>query len=125
MALSTKKLSDLRREVTIPFDGDTITVTYRLASINSKLFDWVDEKGADRRAGQEWLTRVVVDWDILEEDGSHLPVTVEAMDKYDIPAALFAIIRLAIQEDASPNALRASYKSGSPLTSGIALNGTP
>jgi hypothetical protein len=109
MALSLKKLSNLHRTVEIPFDGDVLHVTYRLPALNSKLADWVDEHGSERRSIQEWLTQVVADWDFLEEDGRHMAVEVESMDRHDIPTSLFILIKIVIQEDASPLALRKSF----------------
>lgn len=124
MALSTKKLGDIRRTVTIPFDGDDLHVVYRLGALNTKLVDWIEEHGSERKSIQQWLEKVVVDWDILEDNGTHVPVTVEAMDRYDIPTSLFLLVKVYIQEDASPLALRKSFTDTSLLASAGVLNGT-
>lgn len=124
MPLSVKKLSDIRRTVAIPFDGDTLHVTYRLSALNSGLADWLEQHGEERRSMQRWIERVVVDWDILEDDGQHLPVALEAMDRYEIPTSLFTLIFQYVAEDASPKSLRTSYTATEPSASATARNGS-
>jgi hypothetical protein len=124
MAISVQKLNNIQRTVIIPFDGDEINVTYKLSAINSKLSDWLDDHGSDRRSILGWLERVLVRWDILGSDGDPIPVTSEAMETYQLPTPLLRMVWAAVNEDASPNALKASFGTGSPSRSGSARNGT-
>ena len=80
------KVSDLvknERTVSLDFDGDTLNIRYRPNSLTV---------GIERRlaaaeggeetidAGLEALLALIVEWDLLGEDGKPLPVTKEQME---------------------------------------------
>lgn len=113
MPLSVQKLSDVRRTVTIPFDDDTLHVTYKLSAINMELADWTVEHGSDRGSLMDWLARVIVSWDIVD-NGDPIPVTRETMERYGLPTPLLYMIQTAIREDSDEKNLRKAYSGGSP-----------
>jgi hypothetical protein len=91
------KLSELLAEkakVELTVGGATIHVTFYVLWRDR----FSDEEWADLLAlkGRDYLgailPKIVLEWDIVDDDGHAIPVTAEAFDQYDIPDALLAAV---------------------------------
>lgn len=101
MPISINRTKEQTRTITVEYAGETAGITYYPHKITKSLIRETAEMegdGADRLAGQ--LVKLVASWEVLDDDGAPLPVTVEVMDGFPIDF-LVAIMR-AINEAAIP-----------------------
>ncbi len=90
---------------TVPMDlgPDRIHVTYRLGAVNKRFARWLEEHAEDENSGYEMFARVVASWDVENDEGEVIPVTVEGLEANDVSALLLAEILKGIFGDASPD----------------------
>ena len=116
------KLADLTRETkaaTFDYDGETCTVEYRPAAFTAKMQISVmgmsllgKEGGDDAEKARhiletlgdytEALTQLIAAWDILDDEGKALPVTVEIMQA--LPLQFVYAMFNAVMKSNNPNA---------------------
>jgi hypothetical protein len=104
------KLSELAAPVqrlTVDYYGSPVRIGYR-PGVMTPL---EEEKLAEaRKAGEttdalvELMARLMVEWDVTDDDGAPLPITPETLMPF--PSALLLRIMSAVQEDMLPNAGR-------------------
>jgi hypothetical protein len=89
------ELSDLlgTRTLEVPFAGQTITVTYKLAERTPAAM----EAAVDTKLVKDDLPRLLESWDLMR-DGAPLPVTVESVNQVPLPA-LQAIYMAIVTDD--------------------------
>jgi len=103
------KISDLAakvRHLTVDLgEGDQLTISYKpnaltLADEQALVDAQADGTATAKVADQ--LCKLLVLWDVVDEDDTPLPITPETMDT--LPGAVLASVLTAIREDQSPNA---------------------
>lgn len=109
MPIVAAKLQESTRPVEVPFNGETLTVVYRLGQINADFFRWYIAHAAEDGSLHETILRLVANWDLLGDDDQPLPVTAEVVAP--LPSVFLRVIKDAIFEDAQPGKLRASISS--------------
>jgi len=102
------RLSDLRSEIktfTLLVGDDTLTVRYHAGKLTPMELDRAQTlRDADALA--EVLSGLLVDWDLLKEDGQPLEVTKENL--CGLPLVFQRNVLIALLEDMRPNATRAA-----------------
>ena len=110
MAIKLHQLREETASIDVVFDTHEITIEYRIAAftaeIESRLHQADDEKKPANGLA-EVLCQIVKAWDILDEDDTPLPVTLELMRQ--LPYALMQEMVKAIVEDLSPNVKSAGH----------------
>lgn len=93
------KLTELKaktRQLVIPFESDSLTISYRPAAITLKIA-YSDDIA-------QVLNQVLVGWNLEDDEGRPYPTTVEALK--NLPIEFLARVIRAILEDAAPNVMR-------------------
>ncbi len=93
-----------RRTVTIPIDDETITITYRPGGFTPDTEDRLREYADDQRGGAAlvaMLADVLVEWDVLDDDGKPLRPTAENLRR--LPTMFLGQVAQVIAEDMRPN----------------------
>ena len=81
------RLGDLRKErkrVTFPFAGDTVTLVYTTGAVTPELEARafaIDDDHHYLGGLADLLTEILVEWDVLGDDGRPLPITREQIGK--------------------------------------------
>ena len=107
--MDIQQLKTITRTITVPIEGEAITVTYRLGALNLQFADWLREHRSDRGSLMGWVERVCTSWNITD-GGQPIPITMEAMERYGLPAVVVQLIIDEIYTDASPAMLKESFK---------------
>lgn len=94
------------------FEGYTINVTFDLAAIGPEL-DKMVAAFTGRRLTLHWIAKVVITWDITDNDVP-IPITVEAMESYNLPEALTNMMYYEIRDASSVPNLRRASSGGKP-----------
>ncbi len=111
MPITLSKIAANTADVTLQVGDDVVTITYYPNRLTEKLYVEVmdladEEKNKDIPENSKRLNEVLVmlvkSWDILNEDGSMFPITVESLP--DIPLSFRFEIYGAIFADMRPNA---------------------
>ena len=108
------RLSDLaaqRREIEVPFDEETVTVTYLPGKMTMQMQQRANQAmtmpaDSGNRELAEILCELVVGWDVLGDDGLALAVTPETMSL--LPLRFVTVLTKALFADINPNAKSAS-----------------
>lgn len=97
------RASDLgaRRQTSVEYDGHTINLVFRPAAINSEWDDLVQKK-PEKKA--EFLARVLIGWDILDDNDRPIPPTLDFLRK--LPLDLTSMMADAIFEAMLPKPKR-------------------
>lgn len=110
MRLPVQRLSAVQRTILIKLNTDDgpieFSVTYRLSSMNIHLSDWLRDHNDDRGSLLAWLEKILVRWDLEDNDGSMVPTTSEAMEKYGIGTTVLRLILNSCYDDAAPENLK-------------------
>jgi len=88
------------KRVRIPFGEDVLEVEYRPDAVTPRMVIQVDEakKPAEQmRAVVEALSRILVSWDLIGEDGKPYPITKASL--MDLPLFFLAQVFQAVTED--------------------------
>ncbi len=102
MPISIQKLAEARRTVTFKFLGEDVAFEYKLGALNS-----VDTAATDEETTlHDLLGRILVRWDVLDEQGQEIPPTAEAMRQHRLPTPFLRAVQEALLDDANPNSLR-------------------
>lgn len=101
------RLSQLgrRREVEFEYDGERVIIGFRPAGINDVWLERLGELAPDDRLGYaQLLSEVLVDWNIVGDDGGELKPSVEILRS--LPADFVSQIAVAVMESLSPRPTR-------------------
>jgi len=99
------------RDITVPFEGDDLHVTYRPASFTIRELDALTEaqkKGDGKPTRQllETVKRVILEWDLTDEDEKVIALDAKLDDEKDplrdVPSVVFTEIMKKINEDQQP-----------------------
>lgn len=96
------RLADLRKEtrpITFEFAGEPVTVSYSPGAFTPELEDEANlaEANHQLRAMAQMLSKILVAWDVMGDDGQALPVTLELLRA--MPAQFLAAILKGIMDD--------------------------
>ena len=100
MPISVSELQKNVRTLTVDYDGETVTISYRPGVITPATSDEFN-----KQAAVEQLESLLVSWDLLDEKEKTLPVSKELLDA--LPARFLAHLMSAIMGDMRPNVKRA------------------
>ena len=112
MGIQLKKIQNLQRAVTFQFLGDDVTFTYRLGAINANLVDWLSTHGNEPDSLRQMIERLVVSWNVLDDDGTPILPTAEAIVDHGIPTPFLLAVLQALGADATPDQLREPSAAG-------------
>ena len=99
------KIADLLRDeriITVEVAGGSLTVTYRPSVYTPEWESTARKIVEDKQVGKlfaEFLSRAVMSWDLLKDDGSEYEITYEAIAR--IPTAVLSVIVSEISKDIS------------------------
>lgn len=84
MPYSPSKVKDVTAITVVEYEGDEVAVTYRKRLVRTAAIG-IFEASAAQQPGRvrEALEDVVVEWDVLGEDGEKLPATQDITRKFD------------------------------------------
>lgn len=99
MALTLPKLATNQANLSVPYKGDVVKLTYIPGKVTDAVLVRVDQSLAEREAA---LCELIVSWDIYqdEEGGLTLPITPEGMAV--LPSDLKLVLARAIIKDVRP-----------------------
>jgi hypothetical protein len=114
------RIADLLRDeriITIEVAGGSLTVTYKPSVYTPEWEARARQIVEDKQVGKlfaEFLSRAVMSWDLLNDDGSEYEVTYEAIER--IPTAVLSLVVSAISNDLSVDRDETkNFDGGSPV----------
>lgn len=99
MPIKVSNLKNNKRTVTGEYFGDTFEVVYRPNGLTPTIEDELRE-AASNKVLVEKICGLIVQWDVLGEDGKPLPIKPDVLK--DIDSALLVAIIGACREDMAP-----------------------
>jgi hypothetical protein len=108
MALRNSTLVESTRTFDMPFNGETVQITYRLGAFNTDFSTWFAANQFQPESLLEAIERVVVHWDVLDDKDQPIPPTAAAIREHRIPTPFLRCVYTAVQEDSQPGKLSAS-----------------
>lgn len=108
MGIRISQLVSDQRTVSVPVDGEQVSVTYRPGGFTPETEDRLHQHEEDQRGGAalvELLEGCLTSWDLEGDDGQALPV--DAAQLRTLPIRFLGQVVKAIAEDMSPNATSA------------------
>lgn len=90
------------RTLEIDIDGETLTVSYNPADLTPELEDKMQTCFETNRSGKgvaKYLVGLLLSWD-LEDDGTPIPLTIEALDT--LPIYFLGEVTEKVIEDSNP-----------------------
>lgn len=109
MPIRLADLTSKTRTVNVPYDGESIAVTYypgRLTPATESRLNKANEDNRPASGVAAELALIMASWDVLDDKGKPEPVTAELLAQ--MPTRLLLAIVGAIGTDARPNALSAA-----------------
>jgi hypothetical protein len=101
MPYTPSKVADVTADTVVEYEGDEVAVTYRKRLVRTAAISIFEASPAQQPGRvREALEDVVVEWDVLGEDGEKLPATQDITRKFDFDF-LIAIFN-GIVSDAMP-----------------------
>lgn len=97
--------------VNVQFEGDTVQVAYHAAAITPRLVALAQELQTDVAVIADVIQRIVVWWDVLDDEGNRIPPTPENTMEFDV-AFLGAVVN-GVFGDMAPGEATAVESSGS------------
>lgn len=100
------KLSDIylkkQRTVTVEFEGDSLTVTYKPMVITPAFTEEIAGVNGDslRAFHERMILRLVADWEVLDEEGQRILPSEEFL--HTLPIAFLVAVTDAIWNDIRP-----------------------
>jgi hypothetical protein len=103
MPIKLSNIGAKQATVTVEYLGESAEVTYRPALLTprdeAKLSEMEGKAAIDEMVGQ--LERVLVEWDVLGDDGTPMEITAENLT--DLPSNFLLVVMQAVREDSAPN----------------------
>lgn len=111
MPIRLSELAAQRRELDVQFDGDVVKVVYLPGKMTMQMQQRANDAmqmPADQgnRELAQILSDLVVEWDVLEDEGKALPVTPDTISL--LPLRFVTLLTKSLFADISPNAKTAS-----------------
>ena len=106
MGIQLKKIQNMQRTATFKFLGDDVTFTYRLGAINANLTDWLNAYGNEPDSIRQMIERLVVSWDVLDDEGTPLLPMAETIKEQGIPTPFLLAVLHALGADTTAERLR-------------------
>lgn len=103
MPISLAQLKGNIRTINVTYFSDNLAVTYRPSELtpqNQSIINDKIEAGEAKNILIEMLCKVMITWDVVDEEGVMLPITPETLAQ--APGPLLLAISEAIGEDARP-----------------------
>lgn len=102
MPLSIKELQEATRKVRTEYLSQPLTITYRLGAINEELGDWLEKHGQERGSISKMIEKVVVEWDVVDDEGEPTPPTAETIHQYGLPTPFLNHVLTVVLGDVVP-----------------------
>jgi hypothetical protein len=86
MGISMKNVKAATKATTVKWEGEEAKLTYRPSAVTPAMMDEVlmeEENGKGHHALTGLLVHVLVDWEVLDDDGEPLPITSETLSERD------------------------------------------
>ena len=96
--------------ITVDFEGEPVQVAYRPAAMTPRFVNLIQSVQTDIESIADIIQRVIVWWDVLDEEGNRLAPTPENTLEFDL-TFLSAVVN-AVVEDMSPGEATAVGSSG-------------
>lgn len=109
MALHLKSLSDDRATVAFDYLGETVHVTYRPHAVTPATYGKLRDEPVPQFL-PKYLATVLVDWDVLGDDGEPIPTTEAALQ--DVPTRFLSEVFYRVGEDSRQGEANASSAAG-------------
>ena len=113
MPIKIGDLSKEVREISFVFADETVNLSYKVGKYTGEAELRLSEAQTDKQPVNglvNLLDGMLVSWDVLEDDGKPMPVTVENLRR--LPVNFLAEVANTITEDMRPNAVTASPSKG-------------
>jgi hypothetical protein len=113
MSIKIGDLSKEVREISFVFADETVNLSYKVGKYTGEAELRLSEAQTDKQPVNglvNLLDGLLVSWDVLEDDGKQMAVTVENLRR--LPVNFLAEMTNAITEDMRPNAVTASQSRG-------------
>lgn len=92
------ELTKKTRKIIVTYLGESAEVEYRLAVVTPGfLSELKGLNGTDSVIHQ--LEKIVIRWDVTDENGHEIPPTEEQIRKYDIPVRFLSAVIRAVSDD--------------------------
>jgi hypothetical protein len=122
MAISLADISKQEREITFEFDGEQAAVTYNLRAYTPELESWMQKvftQEGPANSNAAILSRVLVAWDVLDENGEQFPTDKATLVRFpnEFLEALLNAITLDVRGEREE---RKNSQGGSPQQAGKA-----
>lgn len=104
MPVRVSNLARNQRALTVPIDGETLTISYLPGRLTPAAEDELRAKIDDQRGGPalaSLLAEMVAGWDLTNDDGSAYPI--DEPHLRELPTSFLAVVATAITEDMRPN----------------------
>lgn len=105
MPISLAQLKGNVRTINVAYFSDNLAVTYRPSELTPQNQSEINDKieaGEAKNILIETLCQVMISWDVVDDEGTMLPITPETLAQ--APGPLLLAISEAIGEDARPKA---------------------
>lgn len=113
MPLSINSLKKDERPLTVPYGKEEVNIVYRPSEWTPAVEEqWTDTEGSGTHEMLEFLNKIIVSWDIYEDDKQEKPLPKELDSFYIIPTPLSLAFLREIQEDAVPGKEKRTSSSG-------------
>lgn len=102
MGISVSHIKNNTRSVDVPFGDETIHIVYRPSEWTPSIEkEWQDSEGSATENMLQFLSRLVIDWDIYEDDEEtkKLPITPESLEV--LPTQIGMGIIRAVSDDST------------------------
>lgn len=102
MGIKISNIAKDERTFEYEFGGESAEITYRPGAVTTERMDTLRKMPADEgdRVICQFLSEILVRWDVLDDDGEQWPTTYEALTK--LPLQFVGDVLLAIREDVAP-----------------------
>jgi hypothetical protein len=100
MPITLTALRNDRRETAVEYEGESAQIVYRPSAYTPETEDGLRgavESGRPARGLATVLSQVLLEWEVVDDDGNLLPVTLELM--MQMPNAFLVAISNAVSKD--------------------------
>lgn len=104
MPVTLSQLKANTRTIVVPYEQDEVRLTYQPSQMTPVVESEINAASRDGDVGPmlQAMSKLIVEWDVMEDDKKALPHTVEVLA--GLPNAFLMAIFRAIQEDMAPKA---------------------